>query len=116
MFIKEAFAQTQEGALAAAQAGDIAGTFQSIISLFLILIVFYFFIIRPQNKRVAEHRLMIGGLKKGDKTVTSGGIVGKVKKIVNDAEIVLEIAEGVDIHVMRSSIMSLNTLDDVNIK
>lgn len=114
MFIKEAFAQSTEVATSVAQTASLGEMFHSMIPLFLILVVFYIFIIRPQNKRMSEHRLMLSNLKKGDKVVTSGGIVGKVKKIVNDAELVLEISKDVDVNIMKSSVVSLKTLDDVN--
>ncbi len=114
MFTKEAFAQSTDSVVGAAQNGDLGSMFHSMVPLFLILIVFYIFIIRPQNKKVAAHRLMISSLKKGDKVVTSGGMVGKVKKIVNDAEVVLEIADGVEVNMMRSSVVSLKNLDAAN--
>jgi len=116
MFIKQAFAQTTDAVSIMSQGGDMGSMFHSMLPLFLILAVFYMFIIRPQNKRVAEHKLMISNLKKGDKVVTSGGIIGKVKKVVNDAELVVEVSEGVDINIMRSSIVSLKTLENVNSK
>jgi len=107
MFIKEAFAQTAENAVGLASSAGEGSVFSSMVPLFLVLFVFYFLVIRPQNKRVKEHQEMIRAIKKGDKIVTSGGIVGKVKKVVNDDEVVVEIADGVDIHLMRSGIMSL---------
>ena len=63
-------------------------------------------VIRPQNKRAQEHRNMIAGLQKGDKVVTGGGLIGVVKKIVSDDEVVLELAEGVQVHALRSAIMT----------
>jgi preprotein translocase subunit YajC len=107
MFITPAFADAATSATAAA--GAPAGNlFQStpIMPLLLVLLVFYFMVIRPQNKRAVEHRTMITGLQKGDRVVTGGGLIGKVKKIVSDEEIVLELGEGVEVHALRSTIMA----------
>ena len=57
------------------------------IPLILIFVIFYFFLIRPQQKRIKEHKSMVGALKRGDQVVTSGGIVGKVEKVFDDDEI-----------------------------
>ena len=53
-----------------------------LIPLILIFIIFYFFLIRPQQKKVKEHKVMVEGLKRGDKVITSGGIVGTVERII----------------------------------
>lgn len=109
MFITPAYADTTTGTVAAANAPvGINGLLQStpIVPFFLVCIVFYFMLIKPQNKRAQEHRDMITGLQKGDKVVTGGGLIATVKKIVSDDEIVLELAEGVQVHALRSTIMS----------
>lgn len=72
--------------------------------LVLIFVVFYFLIIRPQQKKVKDHKAMVDNLRRGDRVVTSGGIVGTVTKVTNDRELTLEIAEGVRVRVMRGMI------------
>ena len=77
------------------------------IPLILIFIIFYFFLIRPQQKRIKEHKLMVSALKRGDQVVTSGGIVGKVERILGDDKVDLLIAENVTVQVVQSTIQSL---------
>lgn len=77
--------------------------------LALIFVVFYFLIIRPQQKKAKDHKSMIEALRRGDKIVTSGGIVGTVAKVTDDREIVLEIAEGVRVRAMRGMIAEVLT-------
>jgi preprotein translocase subunit YajC len=78
--------------------------FAPIIFLF---IVFYFLLIRPQQKKMKEHQAMISGIRRGDRVVTNGGIIGTVVKIVDDQEVQLEIDEGVRVRVLRSMISNL---------
>jgi preprotein translocase subunit YajC len=78
----------------------------SMAPLLLVFLVFYVLVIRPQNKRVVEHRKSIEALQKGDKVVTGGGIIATVKKMEEGSdEIVLEIASGVEVRVLRHSLM-----------
>jgi preprotein translocase subunit YajC len=103
MFAKPAFAEaTTVATNASVSGGDLLN---SLFPIILILIVFYVVVIRPQNKRLQEHRKMIANLQKGDKVVTGGGLIGTVKKIVSDDEVVLELSEGVQVHAVRSTIM-----------
>ena len=81
--------------------------FAQFIPLILIFVIFYFFLIRPQQKKVKEHKLMVTALKRGDEVVTSGGIVGKVEKILGDDQIDLLISENVTVRVVQSTIQSL---------
>jgi len=81
--------------------------FAQFIPLILIFVIFYFFLIRPQQKRAKEHKLMVAGLKRGDEVVTSGGIVGKVERILGDDKVDLLIAENVTVQVVQSTIQSL---------
>jgi preprotein translocase subunit YajC len=74
-----------------------------IVPTMLIIGIMYFLMIRPQQKRLKEHRAMIEGIRRGDTVVTSGGIIGKVTK-VDDQELQVEIAEGVKIKVVRSTV------------
>jgi len=86
--------------------------FAQFIPLILIFVIFYFFLIRPQQKKIKDHKLMVSALKRGDSVVTSGGIIGKVEKVNEDDKIDLTIAENVTIQVIRSTIQSLLTNTD----
>lgn len=72
--------------------------------LALIFVVFYFLIIRPQQKKQKDHKAMIDALRRGDKVVTSGGLIGTVAKVLNEREVMLEIADGVRVRAMRGMI------------
>ena len=97
MFISEAFAAP---AAAATGAGSMGGT---LIQLALILLIFYFFLIRPQQKKIKAHADMVEALKVGDRVLTNGGVYGTVAKL-NGIEVSLEIAPGVIIIVDRMSV------------
>ena len=73
------------------------------IPLILIFVIFYFFLIRPQQKKVKEHKLMVEGLKRGDKIITSGGIVGTVERIIDNEKVEVNISENVNVEIVRSS-------------
>ena len=79
-----------------------------LIPLILIFVIFYFFIIRPQQKRVKEHKNMVSELKRGDEVITSGGIVGRIERILEDDKVELSIAENVNIKVVKSTIQNLS--------
>ena len=90
-----------------AQDGGGLGGIEPLIPLVLIFVVFYFLLIRPQQKKAKAHREMIAGLRRGDRVVTSGGIVGQVQRVIGDSELSVEIAEGVRVRVMRAMIAAL---------
>ena len=73
------------------------------IPLILIFVIFYFFLIRPQQKKVKEHKLMVEGLKRGDKVVTSGGIVGTIDRVVDNEKVEVIISDDVKVEVIRST-------------
>ena len=73
------------------------------IPLILIFVIFYFFLIRPQQKKVKEHKAMVESLKKGDKIVTSGGITGTITRVVDTDKVEVEIAENVTVTVIRAT-------------
>ena len=73
------------------------------IPLILIFVIFYFFLIRPQQKKVKENKAMVEGLKKGDKIVTSGGITGTITRVVDNDKIEVEVAENVTVEVIRGT-------------
>ena len=73
------------------------------IPLILIFVIFYFFLIRPQQKKVKEHKAMVESLKKGDKIVTSGGITGTISRIIDNDKVEVEIADNVIVEVVRGT-------------
>ena len=84
------------------------------IPLILIFVIFYFFLIRPQQKKVKEHKAMVESLKKGDKVVTSGGITGTIQRIIDNDKVEIEIAENVTVEVIRGTgIQSLMNSQEV---
>ena len=95
MLISPAYAQA-----ASPGGGDF---FISLLPLILIFAVFYFLLIRPQQRKVKEHRALIDSLKRGDQVLTSGGILGKITK-VEDTTVTVEIAKDVQVQVQRSTI------------
>lgn len=102
MFVTPAYAQ------AAAPAAGGASAFAQFIPLLLVFVIMYFLILRPQQKKMAAHRAMVGALKKGDSVITQGGILGKVVGVKDD-EIEVEIAQGVRVRVVRGTIAQVVT-------
>lgn len=76
----------------------------NMLPLFLIFIIMYFFLIRPQSKRAKEQREMISALKRGDRVLTSGGIIGTITKVVDVNEVVVEISKGVEVSLLKNSV------------
>ena len=81
--------------------------FAQFIPLILIFVIFYFFLIRPQQKRAKDHKAMVTALKRGDEVVTSGGIVGKVERILGEDKLDLSISENVTVQVVQSTIQNV---------
>ena len=77
------------------------------IPLILIFEIFYFFLIRPQQKRAKEHLAMVAGLKRGDEVITSGGIIGTVDRVMEDDRIEVLLGDSVKVQIIRSTITSL---------
>ena len=77
--------------------------FAQLIPLILIFVIFYFFLIRPQQKKVKEHKAMVEGLKRGDKVITSGGITGTVERLIDNDKIEVEIAENVKVEIVKAT-------------
>ena len=73
------------------------------IPLILIFVIFYFFLIRPQQKKVKEHKLMVENLKRGDKVITSGGIVGSIERVMDNDKVEVVISENVKVEVIKST-------------
>ena len=86
--------------------------FAQFVPLILIFVIFYFFLIRPQQKKVKEHKLMVAALKRGDEVITSGGIVGIIERVHEDDKIDLLISENVTVKVVKSTIQNLLTKAD----
>jgi preprotein translocase subunit YajC len=97
MFTTPAFAQA-----ASPFGGD--NMLVSLLPFVLIFVIMYFLILRPQQKRAKQHQEMVKNVRRGDTVVTSGGLVGKVTKVVDDDQIEVEIADGVRIRQMRSMV------------
>ena len=95
MLVSPAWAQSGGGGF---------GGMESLLPLVLIFVVFYFLLIRPQQKKAKVHREMLGNLRRGDRIVTNGGLVGNVTRVPNDTELIVEIADGVKVRIMRAMI------------
>lgn len=106
MLISNAFAQT---AAAPAAGSDLAtGLVGQILPIVLIFVVFYFLLIRPQQRRLKAHQELVAGLKRGDVVVTGGGLIGKVRTVQDD-EVRVELAPNVEVRVVRSTITEVRT-------
>jgi len=101
MFISEAYAQ------AAGAGGGMDGLLSNIAPLILIFVVFYFLLIRPQQRRAREHREMLASVRRGDQVVTGGGFLGKVTKVLNDNEIEIELAEGMRVRALKGTLQNI---------
>ncbi len=73
------------------------------IPLILIFVIFYFFLIRPRQKKVREHKLMVENLKRGDKVVTSGGVIGTIERVIDNEKVEVTIANNVNVEIVRST-------------
>lgn len=97
MFISPAFAQVA----GTSGTGDFIGM---VLPLAMIMVVFYFLLIRPQQRKMKDHQAMLGKVARGDTVITTGGLIGRVTKIVDDSEIQVEIADGIKVRLARSGI------------
>ncbi|MDH5189237.1 MAG: preprotein translocase subunit YajC [Rhodospirillaceae bacterium] len=100
MFVSPAFAQSADAAAA-------PGLIESLVPFLLIFVVFYFLLIRPQQKKAKEHRSMQESVRRGDKIITNGGIFGDVVRVRDDGVVEVEIAEGVKVRVDRGMISTV---------
>lgn len=100
MFVTPAHAQ------AVGDAGA-AGGLIGIVPFVLMFVIFYFLLIRPQQKRMKEHRKMVENLRRGDQVVTSGGMIGKITRVMEDDECEIQIAEGVKVRLVKSTITAV---------
>jgi preprotein translocase subunit YajC len=96
-----------------AQGTGITGLFDNqsaliqFLPLVLIFVVFYFLLIRPQQRKAKDHKTMLDALRRGDRVVTGGGIIGTVSRVENPEEVTVDIADGVRVRVLRSTISSV---------
>lgn len=102
MFISQAFAQTT----GTPGAGDFLGM---VLPLVLIMGVFYFLLIRPQQRKMKEHQQMLGKVTKGDTVVTQGGLIGKVVRVVDDNELLVEVGENIKVRVLKSGLSDIRS-------
>lgn len=79
------------------------------LPLVLIFVVFYFLLIRPQQKKVSTHKQMIEAVRRGDTVVTGGGVIGKVIKVIDEATVQVEIAENIRVRVVKSTLADVRT-------
>lgn len=107
MFVTPAYAQTA----AAGGEGGFTAILVQLAPLFLILVIFYFLLIRPQQQRMKQHQALIAGLKRGDTVVTSGGLIGKIRS-VDDNEARVELAPNVEVRVIKATISEVRTKSD----
>ena len=98
LFVTPAYAQA---------AGGAGSAFTSFVPLILIFAIMYFLLIRPQQKKVKEHQAMVAALRRGDQVVTQGGVIGKVVKVKDDGEVEVEIADGVKVRIVQSTIATV---------
>lgn len=120
MLISEAYAQSTTTSTTAAESVELAGLadaptpMQGIISqmglLLILVILFYVLLIMPQQRRLKEHSDMLSKLKKGDRIVTGGGLVGKVDKLIDDKEVLIDLGDGVKVTALRSMIQGKTEL------
>jgi len=102
MWITPAYAQAAAG-------GDTNSMLMSLLPFALIFVIMYFLILRPQQKKVKDHAELVKNIRRGDTVITTGGLVGKVTKVVDDNEVLVEIAEGVRVRVIKSTIADVRT-------
>jgi len=86
-----------------------AGAIGQFLPLILIFAIMYFLLIRPQQKKVKEHQAMVSAVRRGDQVVTQGGLIGKVTKVKDDTEVEVELAEGVKVRVVKSTIAQVTS-------
>ena len=83
------------------------GMIMQFLPFILIIVVFYFLMIRPQQRKMKEHRNQMANLRRGDRVVTGGGLIGIITRVINDAEVQVEIADGVRVRVLKHTITNV---------
>jgi preprotein translocase subunit YajC len=100
-------APVHAAAAAAAPQAGVQDYVMSFLPLILIVAIFYFLLIRPQQKRAKQHGETLAAMKRGDRVITGGGIIGTLSKLIDDQEVMVEVADGVKIRVLRSTISAV---------
>ncbi len=100
MFVSPAYAQA---------AGDAPSLISTLIPFVLIFAIMWFLLIRPQQKKMKEHRAMVEALRRGDEVITAGGLIGKVTKVKEDGEVEVELAQGMKVRVVRNTISAVTS-------
>jgi preprotein translocase subunit YajC len=108
MFVTPAYAQAA-GAAAPGGAFDPSGLLMQLAPILVLVVIFWLLIFRPQQKRAREQREMLSAVRRGDTIVTSGGIVGKVTKAIDGEDLEVEIAQGVRVKLLRSSVTDVRS-------
>jgi preprotein translocase subunit YajC len=108
MFVTPAYAQAA-GAAAPGGALDPSGLLMNFAPILVLVVIFWLLIFRPQQKRAREQRQMLSAVRRGDTVVTSGGIVGKVTKAIDGEDLEVEIAQGVRVKLLRSSVSDVRS-------
>jgi len=96
MFIAEAYAQ--------AASEGLGGSLGALLPFALIIPIFYLLLWRPQQKKMKDHKALVAGVKRGDRVIAAGGLIGVISKVVDDSEVQIEVSDGVKIRILRSSI------------
>jgi preprotein translocase subunit YajC len=104
MLISEAFAQAASSAAPATGVAGGLGQLQQFLPLVLIVVVFYFLLLRPQSQKAKRHRELVANLRRGDRVVTSSGIFAQVSKVIDETKVQVEIAEGIKVQMLRSAV------------
>ena len=107
MFIAEAHAQ----AATAGVDGGLAGLVQ-FLPILVVVFIMYMMWFRPQQKKMRDHKALVAAVKRGDRVIAAGGLIGVISKVVDDSEVQIEISEGVKIRILRSSISDVLTRTD----
>lgn len=106
MFTTPAYAQAPGGGMGGME------LLVQIVPFIIVFAILYFLIIRPQQQRVKNHQAMVAGVRRGDTVITSGGIIGKVAKVLEDDEVLVEVADGVRLRVVKSSLSEVRGKTD----
>ena len=104
MLITQAFAETAGGGASGGPADLLGGPMGTILPFGLVFVIMYFLIIRPQRQKQKQHQELIANVRRGDTVVTTGGLIGKVAKVVDEGELQIDLAEGVRVRVVRGMI------------
>ena len=102
MFTSPAYAQA-----AGPETATIFGADPMLIAMILIFVVFWFLLIRPQQKKMKQHKAMVEALRRGDRVVTGGGMIGTVAKVTSDTEVMVDLAEGVRVRVLKHTVQDV---------